>query len=218
MKHSRTVGPGGLTRVVHGVADVVVDRMSATQRVAVGAVAGLFAVAPFGAWAPVVTEPEPLVTGEAIEVGPFEVTVLRAVTADDLGVLSPREEGNHLLAVVVEVFNTGETPAYPVTLTNAFPAPADAGIVTTGGLGGRPTVLSVADATSLDIVNPGLTYELALIWEQDGDWAQDELTLDVLELTWIDEDLTGGFVSGHWSPLGEVAQHGRVAVETGDEQ
>lgn len=213
MKHARTAGADILARLLQGVADVVVDGMSTTQRVVGAAIAGVFALTPFGAWDPVVTEPEPLVAGEAIEVGPFDLTVVRAATAGDLGVIKPEGHGNRLFAVVVDVTNGGDVPEYGVTLADAIPPPADAGIVPwPGSQGTQPTIFGIADATPLDIINPGLTYRAALIWEQDGSWAQDEVTVDIQELTWIEVDTTTGLDNERWFAYGDVAWRGKVAI------
>ncbi|WP_125773766.1 hypothetical protein [Antribacter gilvus] len=218
MKHARNADADLVLRLLHAVADAVVDGMSTTQRVVVGGIAGVFALTPFGAWDAVVVEPEPLVAGEEIEVGPFDLTVVRAVVADELGFVKPLEEGNRLLAVVVEVSNQGEKPAHQGTLVDAIPPPADAGIVPRDTQELLPTVLGVADATSVDVFNPGLPYRMALIWEQDGAWAQDEITVDVAELTWIEEDTTFQLDDQRWFAYGEVLYRGRLAVETGNDQ
>lgn len=229
MKHARSADADLVVRLLHGVADAVVDGMSTTQRVAAAAIAGVFALTPFGAWDPVVTEPEPLGAGEAIEVGPFELTVVRAEVTDELGFLTP-QEGNRLLAVVVDVTNVSDRPEYGVLLARIFPTPTAEGIAPRGSPFGEsagseetteeprlpdPTILAADDGTNLDSINPGISYRVALVWEQQLDQAQDEVTLDVAELTWIEEDTTFGMDDQRWFAYGEVLYRGPVTVQTG---
>jgi hypothetical protein len=128
MKHARNDGPDLAFRLARRVVATVADDMSTVQRVGAGIAAALVAMTPFGAWSEVEAQADPLSAGKPVEIGPFEVTVVKAATADDLGYLVP-QPGNHMLAVVVDVTNTGEVPEYTVTLGDAIPAPRDAGIV-----------------------------------------------------------------------------------------
>lgn len=128
MKHARTDGPDIVFRLARRVVTAVADDMSTTQRVVAGVVTALLALSPFGAWSEVEAQADPLRPGTPVEVGPFEVTVEKAATADDLGYLVAAP-GNHMLAVVANVTNTGEVPEYAVTLADAIPAPENVGIV-----------------------------------------------------------------------------------------
>ena len=128
MKHARNDGPDIAFRLARRVVATVADDMSTMQRVGAGIVAALVAISPFGAWSEAEAQADPLTAGTAVEVGPFEVTVVKAATADELGYLVP-QPGNHMLAVVVDVTNTGEVPEYSVTLGNAILAPKNVGIV-----------------------------------------------------------------------------------------
>ncbi|MFD7312322.1 hypothetical protein [Promicromonospora sp. NPDC059942] len=242
MKHARTGGPDIAFRVGRRVVSAVADDMSTMQRVGAGVVAALVAVSPFGAWNKVEAHADPIVAGTAIEVGPFDVTVLRAVMADELGSLVPAP-GNHMFAVVADVVNTSDVPELSATLGSAVPAPEDVGIVAVDPFAGLDTgpgddggtgpdaepsasaspdeaeepelpsarILYVKDATSARILNPGVTYQIALIWEQSGDWEGDEIPLRVLELSWIDESrLT--LDNGYWLPT-DLAFEGPIKVK-----
>ncbi|PUB29928.1 hypothetical protein C8K30_102306 [Promicromonospora sp. AC04] len=258
MKHARTGGPDIAFRVGRRVVSAVADDMSTMQRVGAGVVAALVAVSPFGAWNKVEAQADPIVAGTAIEVGPFDVTVLRAVMADELGYLAPAP-GNHMLAVVADVVNTSDVPELSATLGSAVPAPEGVGIVaadpfagldtdlgTDPGTGTEPgadggaatstdpaaepsadpsagsdeaeepelpsaNILNVKDATSTGVLNPGVTYQIALIWEQSGEWEGDEIPLKMLELSWIEESrLT--LDNGYWLPA-DVAFEGPIRVK-----
>ncbi|WP_423462350.1 hypothetical protein ACO229_17915 [Promicromonospora sp. MS192] len=265
MKHARSDGPDLAFRIARRVVSAVVDDMSTVQRIGVGVVGALFAVTPFGAWSAAEARTDPLTTGAPVEVGPFEVTIEKAATADELGYLVPAP-GNHMLAVVANVTNTGEVPEYSVTLSNAVLAPEGVGIVpeeplgdlgfgdgatpddgaasddsaasddgATAGDGTAPsddaasdadpsaspspaepelpsaTIVNIEDGTTRSILNPGVTYRVALIWEQSGDWSGSTIPLELVELEWIEED-PFGLDDGHWTP-NEVAFRGDIAVE-----
>jgi hypothetical protein len=128
MKHARNDGPDLAFRLARRVVSTVADDMSTMQRVGAGIVAALLALTPFGAWSEAEAQADPLVTGAPVQVGPFEVEVVKAATVPEFAYITP-QPGNHLLGVVAEVTNTGEVPEYSVTLTRAVLAPRDVGIV-----------------------------------------------------------------------------------------
>jgi hypothetical protein len=234
MKHARNDGPDIAFRLARRVVATVADDMSTMQRVGAGVIAALVALTPFGAWSEVEAQANPLVTGTSVEVGPFEVKVVRVATVDEFAYLVPKR-GNHLLGVVAEVTNTGEVPEYRATLGQAFPAPQNVGIVPIeafdepgadtapdGGadpdLGGSDeaelppaTILSAKDGTTISVFNPGVTHRVALLWEQSRKWSGRTIPLDVIELEWIEESVVS-LDNGYWLP-NEVAYHGRIPVD-----
>lgn len=248
MKHARNGGPDIAFRLGRRVVSAVADDMSTMQRVGAGVAAALVAVTPFGAWGKVEAQADPVVAGTAIEVGPFDVTVVRAVKTGDLGYLTPAP-GNHMLAVVADVTNTSDVPEYSSTLGSAIPAPKDVGVVPQEPLAGldtdlgtepgadaetgaepeaepsasaspkgeeepelpSATIVNVADATTIRIFNPGVTYQVALIWEQSDEFTGDEIPVEVVELAWIDESrLT--LDNGYWLPA-DVAFQGDIPLK-----
>lgn len=238
MKHARNAGPDIAFRLARRVVSTVADDMSTTQRVVAGAVAALVGISPFGAWSKVEAQAGPLVAGTPVEVGPFEVTVVKAATADELAYLVPAE-GNHLLAVVADVTNTGEMPEHTGTLARAIPAPKDAGIVPEEpieDLGTDPspepssspsagseepeepeepklptaTVFNVEDGTTFPFLNPDITYRVALVWEQSGEYSEKTVPLEMVELEWVEDD-PQGLDDGHWFP-NEVILQGQIPL------
>ncbi|MFE7509349.1 hypothetical protein [Promicromonospora sp. NPDC057488] len=256
MKHARNGGPDIAFRVGRSVVSAVAYDMSTVQRVGAGVAAALVALTPFGAWSKVEAQADPVVAGTAIEVGPFDLTVVRTVKTGDLGYLTPAP-GNHMLAVVADVTNTSDVPEYSSTLGSAIPAPRGVGVVardplagldtdldTGTGTGTEPsaepstepsaepsasaspssspeaeeepelpsaTIVNVADATNIRIFNPGVTYQVALIWEQSDEFTGDEIPVEVVGLNWIDESrLT--LDNGYWLP-GDVAFQGDVPLK-----
>lgn len=217
MRHARVTG-GGLAGLV--------GALSPGQRLAAGAGAALVGLTPFGAWETADVALDPVVVGEAFEAGPFEVTVVRAVVAEDLGYLQA-EEGNRLLALVADVTNTTDAPAYPATLVSALGTPPDAGIVRPESILDEPgtpasdkpvlaSILAVEDATLIDIANPGVTYRLAFVWEQGPDAPRDAVTVEVREVLWIEESATG-LDDDYWLALDEVVRRGEIPITDADE-
>jgi hypothetical protein len=243
MKHARNAGPDIAFRLARRVVSTVADDMSTTQRVVAGAVAALVGISPFGAWNKVEAQAEPLAVGTPVEVGPFEVTIEKAATADELGYLVP-EPGNQMLAVVADVTNTTDVPEYSSQIGEAIPAPENVGIIPAAplgepdaateaapGTGAAPddaspspspspgetelpsaSVVNIEDGTSISILNPGLTYRVALIWEQSGAFSGDEIPLRIMGLEWIEESV-GSLDDEYWLPLDEVAFAGQIPVE-----
>lgn len=243
MKHARNDGPDLAFRLGRRVVAAVADDMSTTQRVVAGVVAALVAISPFGAWNRVEAQAEPLATGTPVEVGPFEVTIEKAATADELDYLVP-EPGNHLLAVVANVTNTGDVPEYSGKIGQAIPAPENVGIIPEApfgepdaaiepapGAGDAPdgaapspspspeepelpsaSVVNIEDGTSISILNPGLTYRVALIWEQSDTFSGDTIPLRIMALDWIEES-AGSLDNEYWLLLDEVAFAGQIPVE-----
>ncbi|WP_454851983.1 hypothetical protein [Promicromonospora soli] len=250
MKHARNDGPDLAFRLGRRVVAAVVDDMSTVQRVGLGVVAALVAVSPFGAWSEVEAQADPLSTGTPVEVGPFEVTVEKAATADELGHLVPAP-GNHMLAVVVNVTTTGDVPEHSGKLGEAIPAPENVGITPevpldelgTGADDGAGTgtasdvadpsadpsaspspsepdkpelpsasIVNIEDGTNTGILNPGVTYRVALIWEQSDKFSGDVIPLRIMELRWIEES-AGSLDNEYWLPLDEVAFMGQIPVE-----
>lgn len=251
MKHARNGGPDIAFRVGRRVVAAVADDMSTMQRVGAGVAAALVAVTPFGAWSKVEAQADPVVAGTAIEVGPFDLTVVRAVKTGDLGYLTPAP-GNHMLALVVDVTNTSDVPEYSSLLGSAIPAPKGVDVVpqesltdlaadlgtdlgtdagAEAGPGAEPsasaspeaeaqaeepelpsaTIVNVADATTVRTLNPGVTYQVALIWQQSDAFEGDEIPVEVVGLDWIDESrLT--LDNGYWLPA-DVAFQGDVPLK-----
>lgn len=121
-----------------------------------------------------VDEPErPLTPGVAVDAAPFTVTVSRASTTTDLGPLGVSKRGR-FVSVVGTLRNDTDTT---VTLDVIREAVSLSGVtdVFQRAFGdevgpsetARPWgVYVVADSTSLTAVGPGLTYEVAWIYEQ----------------------------------------------------
>jgi hypothetical protein len=122
-------------------------------------------------------EVAPLTIGETVDVGPFLLTVERMRVVDELPGISEGDDDTRVLALVATVEATGSKTQYGYLLTDsvglvgmpgvpAYPAPGDSP---------RPDepvradgAYVMADGTRLDAIQPGLEYEVALVWEQDS--------------------------------------------------
>lgn len=129
-------------------------------------------------------EVAPLAAGDTVDVGPFVITIDRMRVVDELPGVSEGDDETRVLAVVATVEATGSTTQYGYLLNDS---------VTLQGMPGVPSyelpgrtrdpdepvsaegAYVMADGTILDAIQPGLEYEVALVWEQD---AQAEVPAD----------------------------------------
>ena len=116
--------------------------------------------------------PEELAVDVPVEVAPFELTVQRVVWTTDLPGQYLTEDGNRWIGVVATVRNTSDAGVLGTTLRSALTlADVDGLVQEPDGLVPGVTASSIAvleDGSSLSPVQPGLTYEAAFLFEQDG--------------------------------------------------
>lgn len=114
-------------------------------------------------------EIESLAVGESVDLGPFVVTADRLRVVDELPGVSEGDDDTRVLALVATVTATGTTTQYGAMLSESV---ALDGVPGVPGSGDGPVpaddVYVMADGTRLDAVQPGLEYEVALVWEQDA--------------------------------------------------
>ncbi|WP_053205458.1 hypothetical protein [Jiangella muralis] len=113
-------------------------------------------------------EVEPLAVGESVDLGPFVVTADRLRVVDELPGVSEGDDGTRVLALVATVTATGTTTQYGAMLSESVALDGVPGVPADGdGPVPADAVYVMADGTRLDAVQPGLEYEVALVWEQD---------------------------------------------------
>ncbi|GAB3165859.1 hypothetical protein GCM10027059_24020 [Myceligenerans halotolerans] len=217
MKHARNAAPGLI-----GVAQNLFASLGPTGKVVSGALAAVVAATPFGAWNAVANDAIPLAADTPVEVGPYEVVIEKVVSMDALGDVQPRDPADKLLIVVAEFTNTSEVPARGHQFADIVPAPVGAGVVDDESLpvpddvepGDRPLPAryNIADTGEIDVINPGMTYRVALVWNQDGDIAAETARVDLAELMWIEEGFAG-LDDEYWLPRDEVTHSGMFDVE-----
>lgn len=115
---------------------------------------------------------EPLVVGRAHDAAPFTLTVERARWTSDLGEIGKTERGRYLV-VIVNVRTDADRSVDLSVLQQALALKDLAGMY--AAMGGdkivpsekaKPSVYVLADGTRMSALTPGLTYELAYVWEQ----------------------------------------------------
>lgn len=177
----------------------------AAPRTRIGALAGVLALGAsglFGGLAPVdpLADIAPLTAEETVEAGPFALTLRGARTIGTLApALSPADERNRLVGVVGIVENTSDLPVSTHLLTDAVHL-EDAGIVRRS----PPGVVFLLDSTTLGVLNPGLEYDVAILWEQRRAVRRDEVSVTIDGYTWREDSFTPGFLD--WRDPAPVAR------------
>ena len=144
------------------------------RRIGIGGAVVLLAVtAAFGGLREQTQDgPEVLAVDVPVEVAPFELTVHRVVWTTDLPGQYLSDDGNRWVGVVATVRNTSDAGVLGVTLQDALTLTDVDGLVQEPGAlvpGVRATSIALLeDGSSLSPVQPGLTYEAAFLFEQDG--------------------------------------------------
>ncbi|HRW03158.1 MAG TPA: hypothetical protein P5314_15415 [Tetrasphaera sp.] len=151
------------------------------------------ASAPFGGLR--ATEAQPpaaLKAGEVIATGPFDVTLGKVVTLDELSVndlaLPPASPGGRLMAIELTVTNTTDEPLSPLRITDAIGGPRAAVEPWPGQDEPHGELVAVADGTRVRTVNPGLSVHAVLVYPQPASWTADRIDLDVYDFRFQEED------------------------------
>lgn len=117
---------------------------------------------------------EPLVVGSPHEAAPFTLTVERARWTSDLGEIGKTERGRYLI-VIVTVRTDADRSVDLSILQQAVALQNVAGVYNAmdgdkivASEKAKPAVHVLADGTRMSALPPGLTYELAYVWEQNG--------------------------------------------------
>ncbi len=191
-----------------------------------GAVLLLAATAAFGGLREETQDgPEVLTLETPVEVAPFEITVHRVVWTTDLPGQSLTEDGNRWLGVVATVRNTSDAGVLLGTVRAALTLTDVDGLVTTASAaaGRASSVAVLADGSLLSPVQPGLAYEAAFLFEQDGSVPPPtSATVELQRHTWRQSSLDPTVT--WWDPTttlrGELAVRAAVSDEddgtTGD--
>lgn len=132
--------------------------------------------------------------GREVTVQPFALTWKRAVAVDEIaGVVRPLTAGHHLMVVLLEARNLSGRSVRSLLL---LPLPRAESfrdrnvVVLDDRLAPRTATVYDADTdTVVNVLSPGLTYRLAIVWEFGGA-VPDRLPLGLAALT-----LRGGSVS-----------------------
>ncbi|TDE01044.1 hypothetical protein [Jiangella asiatica] len=121
-------------------------------------------------------ELQPLVVDESVDLGPFDVTVRRLRVVDELPGVSESDDDTRVLALVATVSANGPKTQHGAMLTESVTLDGVTG-VRADVFGEQPDdgepvpaadAYVMADGSRLDAIQPGLEYEVAFVWEQDG--------------------------------------------------
>ena len=158
-----------------------------SQRLAAVVGVVLLLTAPFGGLERAKpAKPQTAPVGKAIRIGPFDVTVQKAFTLGSITGDEPEPDGKRFLVVRAKVRNPGTRPEYVSDLTDVL-AVKHGGVVF-DGTSKRAEPLFVKDASRISEMNPGLGYELALVFPQPAGWTKQDITLEIGGTRYVDED------------------------------
>jgi hypothetical protein len=164
------------------VREFVANRSHPTKLGVLGVLLVLL-TAPFGGLESAAEEDtRPLKLNQRIDIGPFYVTLESVTQLSDLQpAVSPEIEGAKLLVLKVKVTNHTDR-AETSTLVRDAVGGEHTGFVPWSDDQGEivPHVFNIDDATAFnEYINPGQTYTLALILQQEPDTDLDEVTFKI---------------------------------------
>jgi hypothetical protein len=159
-----------------------VGQRSAPTKLGFLGAAAVLATAPFGG---LESAPEQdvarLELGQRIDVGPFDLTLEKVSQVGDLEpAISPETKGTKLLTLTVQITNHTDRAESSSLAVQAIGGDHTGGVPWEGEETIQARAFDVDDASRFDTeyVNPGQTYTLALVFQQDP-----ETDLDRVELT-----------------------------------
>lgn len=182
-----------------------------SQRLAAVVGVALLLTAPFGGLEPATTpKAQTAPVGKPFRIGPFDVTVEKAFTLGSISGDEPEPDGKRFLVVRALVSNPGTRPEFLSNLTEVL-AVKHGGVVFDDGTS-RAQSLFVEDASSISEMNPGLRYELALVFPQRAGWTRQDITVEIGGTDFVHEDpltLDGDF----WLPTDTTVATMTLPVE-----
>jgi hypothetical protein len=193
--------------------------------VAVGVAAGDFpSRAVIGELRAASVQKDQLEQGTAVDTGPFVVTIERARVLDELPGIAESDDAVRVVALVVTAEANGARTLSGAMLADSVALQGVDGLVgethavaaAGDGPGGNddapvpaPNVVVMADGSRLDALQPGLEYEVAMVWEQATEFPEPtELDVVVMGRTYRESSLDR---SMEWLDRRDVAA-GRVPV------
>ena len=158
-----------------------VANRSAPQRLGVIGAALVLLLAPFGGLkSQAEADIKPLALDQRIDIGPFYVTITKVNQVSDLQPAVSPDPGNKLLVITVKVTNHTDRAEFSDLVRDAFGGDHTGFVPWQDFDGAKPKVFNVDDAGRFsEYVNPGQTYTLALVLQQEPDTDLDLLTLSV---------------------------------------
>lgn len=194
--------PGRLRRLGGWARQAPVKRIGGPVAAAALAVSGAF-----GGLEPVPASYDEATAGEVVHSGPFEVSVDRVRAIDHLRPVFSPEDGNRFLVVVLDVRNPTDEPVYAVLLSNELEVDPTGATIDPDT---RPMTVSMKDFSSLSLIQPGIDYEIGIVYETKGDAVPSDVRIGVPGYTWREDSFTPGLFE--WKDPETVAR-GTFAVK-----
>jgi len=213
----REVVPGTGTRAGRRArAREFVANRSVTQRLGVVGAVLVLGTAPFGGLRSASEQAVvPLELDQRIDVGPFHVTLDSVRQVGDLSpAVEAQEDGSRLLVVRIEVTNHTDRAEQAALVADAFSG-AHTGFVPWEDQEDPLRVFDRNDAVEVpgsEYVNPGQTYEWALVLKQEPGTDLDRLELAVTGYHFETED-PGTLDPDRWVPDAHPLAEGHVPIE-----
>ena len=169
-----------------------VAQRSGTQRVGVLAAVLVLATAPFGGLSSAKdADVARLELGQRIDTGPFYVTITRVRQLDSLPPVEDGVPGSKLLTIRMTVTNHTDRPEYARLAYDAIGGEHTGVVPWPGDTEPVRHVYDVNDATELpsgEQVNPGQTYDYAVVLRQEPETDLDQVVLEVSGYEYLEVD------------------------------
>ena len=171
-----------------------VSGRSAPQKLGALAMLAVLVTAPFGGLSKAEsTGAAPLALHHRYDIGPFFVTLDQVETLSDLAPTVSPSPGHRLLVIEVEVTNHTDRAELASLVTEAIGGEHTGAVPWPGQDTVQPEVFDVEDGGAFegsDWVNPGQSYQLALIVQQEQGWTPGGLTLSLNGYVFERDDVT----------------------------
>jgi len=191
---------------------IISDVLSPKRIALLLAGAALLLSGSFGGWDQVeaVEKEAPTVAvGATTTVGPFDVAIQRAYVTDAMGSTLPKSAGKRYLIVVADVRTTGNQPQDAYELKRVV-ALAALGLAQNG-----PAAYRLSDGGRAGALQPSLTYQVALAWEQATSAAVPaEARVLLSSVTWRRSSNDGSYYWLDPEPAGSVTLPLRPLAES----
>jgi hypothetical protein len=178
----------------HGRVRTFVGTRSPSQRVGVLAVVAVLLTSPFGGLKKAHTDDAaPLRLDTRYDLGPFYLTFEKVEALGDLAPAVSPEKGDRLFVVEVEVRNHSDRAESVDLVTKSIGGSRTGAVPWPFEKEPRLRVFDVADGSELvsESINPGQTYELALVVQQGPDWTPGQAVLSLDGYEFESDDPTG---------------------------
>jgi hypothetical protein len=144
--------------------------------------------APFGGLDRAVDRTEhDLEPGNTVTARPFEIEIEKVRQVSTLDPVMTPDEGNKILCALGKVTVDAQQPVFAKTLAEAVLF-QDAGVIDPPPGQMPATVLSRQDGSLIDLLQPGVEYDVAVCAQQDGAWQRRQVRVGVAQFDFRDDE------------------------------